>query len=302
MITMLIIAFGVVRFETFGRGADVPPDSLNNFEPGAVLSFDSDWSRVFLSAMVNGTGPHRFLVDTGYGLTMVQPELVDELNPPRAGRVDIIGIAGRETATMYRDVAFEFGLLAYRPRRVAALPSDRGRRRGRQGVLGSGFFREFVVVIDFPASEVRLFEPDKFNYSGPGEIIPLRFEDKIPVIDTWLESPDGARVKAAFELDTGCDGDLCLGRRFIAEHKWVQSEERRDATRRGVGGSTRTETSDIPCLMIGTNRWTNVPANLFLENDLVEEGYAGHIGCAVLRPFKVIFDYSRERLILESND
>ena len=94
LITMLILAFGAVCFESVGRGADVPTEALNNSEPGAILSFDSDRSRVFLSAVVNGTGPHRFLVDTGYGLTMVQPELVDELDPPRAGRVDIIGIAG----------------------------------------------------------------------------------------------------------------------------------------------------------------------------------------------------------------
>ena len=282
-----------------GRVAESPEQTEESSAAGKVLSFDASRGRVFLHPSVNGTGPHRFLIDTGYGMNMVQPELAEELDLPRAGRVDIIGIAGRETATMYRDAEFAFDDYIYRPRRVAALPSHRGRPRG---ILGSGFFRQFVVAIDFSAEEVTLFRPEAFHYAGTGEIIPLRFEDQIPVVETWIEIPDREPIKAVFEIDTGCDGGLCIGRRFIESNEWLRGEEGRRGTRRGVGGSARTEQGEIAWLRMGTNRVRNVGANFFLESDLVEEGYAGHLGCEVLREFKVIFDYTRERLILEAKN
>jgi hypothetical protein len=42
-----------------------------------------------------------------------------------------------------------------------------------------------------------------------------------------------------------------------------------------------------------------VSANFFAEGSPAGEGLAGHIGLGVLREFKVIFDYSRRRMILE---
>ena len=58
--------------------------------------------------LVEATITDRFLLDTGYDLTMIHPDLAQQLNLQRAGRTQIIGIAGREGATVYRGARFDF--------------------------------------------------------------------------------------------------------------------------------------------------------------------------------------------------
>ena len=41
-------------------------------------------------------------------------------------------------------------------------------------------------------------------------------------------------------------------------------------------------------------------ANFFTEGSPVSDGLAGHIGLDLLRQYKMIFDYSRQRIILEA--
>src|SRR5439155_23790249 len=101
----------------------------------------------------------------------------DALQLRRAGQVTIVGIAGEEPASVFDGPRIDFGDLFWTSRRVAAFPTaEAGRGRRREGILGSGFFRRFVVVIDQRAQTVALHEPDTFKYSGEGEILPLRFK------------------------------------------------------------------------------------------------------------------------------
>ncbi len=82
---------------------------------------------LFVEALVNGSKPLAFKLDTGFGVTTIHPDLVTRLNLRRNGHLTIVGIAGDEQAETYAGAAFDFGGLTYEPRRVAVLPSE-GRR------------------------------------------------------------------------------------------------------------------------------------------------------------------------------
>jgi hypothetical protein len=41
------------------------------------------------------------------------------------------------------------------------------------GILGFDFFNRFVVEIDYEAQYLRLYNPEGYEYSGPGESIPI---------------------------------------------------------------------------------------------------------------------------------
>ena len=73
----------------------------------------------------------------------------------------------------------------------------------------------------------------------------------------------------------------------------------RNGSRNGVGGSVDTQEGRLPEFQLGAQKLPNVSANFFTKGSPVDEGLAGHIGLGVLREFKVIFDYSRRRMILE---
>jgi hypothetical protein len=213
----------------------------------------------------------------------------------------IIGIAGEEQADTYAKAVFDFGGATYTPRRIASLPSEARRRwRKRDGILGEGFFRRFVVEIDIAKQRLRLFEPKTFDYQGSGEVLPISFKKDTPIIDATITPQGRDPISGHFEIDTGCDGDLCIGHEFVvANHLLDEGNPATTDTRRGVGGGAEIRTGTLSELRMGKLVVNKPSANFFLEGSPAGEGQAGHIGLGVLERYKMILDYSRLRIILE---
>src|SRR5688572_23173900 len=98
--------------------------------------------RILLPAEVEGAGPLSLMLDTAYTITTLHPSVIDRLGVQPSGSVRLNGIAGEERARTYRGIVFSFGGMNYAPSRVASLPSERDQRRRRDGIVGSGFFRQ----------------------------------------------------------------------------------------------------------------------------------------------------------------
>jgi hypothetical protein len=265
----------------------------------AVIPFKHERGHVMLAARLNGGQQVSLMVDTGYGVNMLHPDLVQQLGLRKRGKITIVGIGGEEDADMFEGAVLDFGALTYSPRRVAALPSDRERSRRRDGVLGSGFFRRFVVEIDSKANMITLHEPLSFDYAGKGEIIPLTFRRDTPIIEASIVLTNGHTVPGKFELDTGCDGGLCLGSDYVAVNNLAELAGTRRSRRAGIGGGRGIISGTVPELRLGRMKVTKPSASFFQEGSPADNGLAGHIGWDALHSFKVIIDYERKRLILE---
>src|SRR5678815_2108999 len=167
-IPIVVLALGVFLSGHGLGGAE--PAATNT--PLATVKFRLQNGLVMVPATVNGSEPLSFLLDTGYSITTIHPRLVEPLKLERAGSVTIVGIAGEEEAPTYSGAEFRLGDATYRPRRVAAVPSE-ARRRRRDGILGSGLFRRYVIQLDFRTTTMRLFNPDGYAYTGGGIKVPL---------------------------------------------------------------------------------------------------------------------------------
>ncbi|HEX5223350.1 MAG TPA: retropepsin-like aspartic protease, partial [Verrucomicrobiae bacterium] len=266
---------------------------------GIRLPIEFRRGSLHVPVVVNGSNSLSFKVDTGFGVTTVHPDLVEKLQLKRAGFITIVGIAGEEKADTYEGAKFNFGGATYSPRRVTVLPSEAQSRRRRDGILGAGFFRRFVVEIDSANRTMTLYEPRGFQYSGKGEVIPLEFRRDTPIVEAAINFTNRAPVWAKFEIDSGCDGELCLGHDFVEKNR-LDDETGHASSRSGVGGSVDTRHGKLPQFQLGKATLDNLPANFFSEGSPAGEGLAGHIGMGTLRHFKVIFDYSRKQMILES--
>lgn len=276
-----------------------------------TLPFEEKRGHVLVRALMNGSNSVSLMLDTGYDVSTIRPELIEQLGLRRVGRITLVGIAGEERADMMEGVTFDFGGATYQPRRVAALPSDRG-RRSRDGILGSGFFRRFVVEIDPGAHQITLHNPEEFDHATPAApsritrdgtpnfTVPMNFRRGIPNIEASIHFSSKSTVTGRFEIDTGCDGGLCIGHDFVRTNKLIElSRARETSGRNGVGGGVESLTTTIPEVRLGELAASKVEANFFSEGSPVDGGLAGHIGWGVLRQFKVIFDYQRKQLILE---
>ena len=266
-----------------------------------AIPFEFVSGRILVASRVNDAQPASVMLDTGYSINMLSRELVESLELKRVGRITVVGVAGEERADVFEGVKFDLAGATYSPRRVGALPASyQSHWRKRDGVLGEGVFKRFVIEVDPKAKEIRLREPDTFRYSGDGEVIPLKFKQTTPIAEGAVIMPDRDPVLGRFEIDTGCDGGLCLGSDFVEANRLLGSTGKTESSgRRGLGGGARTRIGHVPKFRLGSQVIERPLTNFFLEGSPVDDGLAGHIGMEVLRRFKVIFDYPRERMILE---
>jgi hypothetical protein len=262
-----------------------------------VLPFEVQRGHIMVTATTTNSEPLRLMVDTGYGINMINPAMADKLGLRRVGSMTIVGIAGEERADTFAGLVLNLGKFTYEPRRVAALPNE---SRRRDGVLGAGFFRRFVVELNPTNKTMTLHDPDAFDYSGIGTVIPMTFRRDTPIIDAVMGLNATQTVSGRFEIDTGCDGGICVGSDFVKANQLLNYAKRnQEGSRSGVGGSARTVAGAIGYLQLGSLRVAKPQTQFFTEGSPVDAGLAGHIGWDALRRFKVTFDYSRRRLILE---
>src|SRR5438046_1931431 len=282
----------------------VPPDKPSSTESATnkvTVPFEFVSGRIPVSARINGCRPGSAMLDTGYSINMLSGELVESLELKRVGHITIVGVAGEEQADVFEGVRFDLAGATFSPRRVAALPASyQSHWRKRDGVLGAGFFKRFVVEIDPRDKKIWLHEPDSFHYSGDGDMIPFRFKQSTPIVEGAVILPGHEPISGRFEIDTGCDGGLCLGSDFVQSNRLVEATGKTESSgRRGLGGEARTKIGRVPKFRLGAQVIERPLTNFFLEGSPVDDGFAGHIGMEVLRRFRVIFDYSRERMVLE---
>ncbi|HUS34062.1 MAG TPA: aspartyl protease family protein [Verrucomicrobiae bacterium] len=257
-------------------------------------------NRFVLPAKINETSLS-FLLDSACTIPTLHPEVVEELKLESSGSVRIAGIAGEESAPTYRGIVIDMGEAKYSPRRIASIPSERSEsRRRRDGVIGSGFFRQFVVEMDARAKEIRLHSPTNYTYTGRGEVIPFRFRrgDEIPIVEASIVVSNQP-IKAEFEVDTGCDSGLCLGAKFVNENKLLEAVQSRSSEKFGIGGSVETKSGAVPILRLGKLDIDKPQTDFFHEGSPVDEPLVGHIGMGVFHRYKVILDYARKQMILE---
>jgi hypothetical protein len=290
---------GLVLCAEIGHAAD--PVAEGKSTNSVIVPIEGRRGRTMIRARVNDSEPLLFLVDSGFAINMISPEKAEALQLRRAGKITIVGVAGEERADTYEGVVFDFGSgFTYSARRVASLPSHSSRLVRRDGVLGAGLYRQFIVEVDPAAKHLVLHRPDAFEYKGPGEIVPLKFRKSTPIMTASIVIPGQAPIQGEYEVDTGCDGGLCLGRDFVERTELEEKlEPGKKSARTGVGGEKKTHSVRLPQLQIGKLIVERPSADLFEEGSPVDAGLAGHIGMEVWRQFRVIFDYSHRRLIME---
>jgi len=257
------------------------------------LPFKLRQGALMVETRINGSEPLSFKLDSGFGITVIHPDLVEKLNLRPAGHLTISGIAADEQAGMFAGAVFDFQGLSFSPRRVAALPSEaQRRRRARDGILGADFFRRFVVELDFSNRVLRLSQPAGFAYSGGGEVLPISFKRDTPIIQATIVPIGGEAITGPFEIDTGCDDCVCMGHEFVTANRLLESTNNgANDQRHGVGGSADIRAGKLKELRLGSQLVKEPSANFFLGGSPAGEGQAGHIGLGALQRFRVVFDY-----------
>jgi hypothetical protein len=284
-------------------------------------------NHIYLQVAVNGSAPLWFILDTGAKNFIASKHaraLGLQLTPaPPAGGIG----EGTQDAFTTDDVSLALPGITVTRQRLGILDLEqieacsneidvdaRGRMTKRQrmrvgderqpfdGVLGDEFFRLFVVELDFTAQVMTLHDPKDYKYGGRGEVIPLEVRPRFVYVRTQLASSNAGNVTGLFLVDTGFMGALLLNGPFIENNGLLpRDHETTSFELCGIGGASRSRMGELESLRLGSLDLKS-PVTLFsqaTDGNLVSTEYDGIIGNAILRRFRVVFDYSRSRMIIE---
>lgn len=264
------------------------------------LPFDSANNLIVIKATLNGKGPFRFLLDTGASHHVMKPEIAQALGlkVTDSGELDAGG-RGRVRAGSVWVSKLQVGGLTLEKQQfvVASLPSS----YPFEGFLGAELFKRFVVTIDFKQSLITLAQPNAFRYRGKGVSLPIKFyEGLIPQVKGEVDDLAGW-----FKIDTGYNGSLALFGKFIDENRLLAKYPPKTSAPSGftlTGEVGDAPTTQVRRFKLGNLTLQDVLTSFFLEKEGSNSVFAGALGTVLLRQFKVIIDYKRQRIILETEE
>jgi hypothetical protein len=174
------------------------------------------------------------------------------------------------------------------------------------GILGYELFSRFIIEINYEKKIMTLMLPERFKKKRKYHTIPIRIEDTKPYVTTPVVLSDGTQLTAKLLVDSGASHGLMLD---------PASDDRIDFPKlvvssvigRGLGGEITGKVGRIKTLHLGPYKVENMIANFPDPNsyfDSLKLGSTtrnGTIGGETLSRFTVVFNFSREEMLLKKN-
>ncbi len=169
-------------------------------------------------------------------------------------------------------------------------------------VLGYELFSRFAVELDYEHGRLRLYDPASYLPSAGATSFPIDIVYNHPYVQASVRSQDDAIVQGRFVIDLGSAQSVILTPRVVQQHRLVESTTTRKGSGGGVGGTFAVHIGRLPSLTVGPFTVRDVVAVLPLGGVLADaEDAVGNLGGGFLRRFRVVFDYSRRRMLLTPN-
>ena len=303
---IFLVLLGLLLLPVNAQVSDnqVSPDFRLTAGPSARnIPLELYMNLIFLQVRANDSKTLWFNLDTGLQTSILDSGQAEALGLKLEDKSNVSVPGGTIELAFANGVSFSVPGVEIVNQRVRTLPLSVFTPvlgRAIQGTIGHDLFKRFVVEIDYAKRVLNLYEPKDYKYSGSGEIIPLTIENDQPFMQAEMIQPGRAPIKAKLKIDTGSTDALGLNGSFVKIVKLVGPTQK-VVPQPGValGGITENYVTRIGGLRIG-RILIKSPVTGY-SKDLTRGGDAGTIGGEIFRRFKVIFDYSRGRMILEKN-
>lgn len=303
-----LLAFAFLVFQTLSFGNAQEPNNKSVSPAGVQFDSNRGVSRIpfervgnfiYLRARVNDSEPLWFLLDTGATASYFDVERAKALG---LGQNDFVkGVSLDLPGVKLLNQKF--------------LPQRLGfgiyNGHAADGLLGYDFISRFVLEIDYVNNTVGLHEPSSYRYSGLGEVVPLELlEDdsggKVPLVRIKIMQQGRAAVEGKFIADTAVRSAISFNTPFVDANKLLQPPRRTIQVPLGGGAMVRESKQSIgrvSNIQLGRFSLKKTVAIFFQDKQgiVASPEFDGVIGGEILRRFKVIFNYSRQQMILESN-
>lgn len=281
--------------------------------PALVLPFDAYRNQVWFHGHVNDRGPVWLLFDSAAGGSTISRELTRRFG---LGSLQFAtGTAGgagpaRIQVPVLRGITFSYEGLRLTPPQVPSIPHEAideifGRRI--DGIVGKDLLLRYVAEVDSVARKVYLYEPEGYVYRGKGIVLPIQLAEA-PIFEAAVRIPPDRKLTCRLMIDTAVSGALIFTAPFSDE--WRLPDAVRSLSERtmpvrgaGVGGPEDNTVGRVESVEMGPFSIARPVVRIAHARggSLARTDFDALIGMELLRRFRVIFDYSRRRVILEPN-
>jgi predicted aspartyl protease len=173
---------------------------------GAVRTAGASDDRLTTDVYINGSGPYRFMVDTGAERTVIAAELATQLALPRGRNVVVEGIIRRAPAVLVEIASLRMGSLTCARLQVPALPRA---MLDVDGYLGLDVLDGHRVIFDFTAATLTVTRPQGFfsalwSHHDEAVVRTLGSSGRLRASGCLVDG-----VRAAAFIDTGAEVSVC---------------------------------------------------------------------------------------------
>lgn len=234
------------------------------------------------------------IVDSGAEFSMLDVQEAETLRLVTTRRRDGRGQVENATLTI--------GPVTIPGQTLTLWPLDNFRRQKRdiRCVIGCELFERYVVTVDYQKHLLLLRDPSAFRPDPAVSSFPITFDGRLPVIRSSLKFGKAA-VPARLMIDTGASQAVILRYPFANQHQLFEGPVATTTSETVAVGRRTFVTIPVEELTIG--HWTfRKPGVKAYGTPAGAGGYTttdGLLGNDVLRHFRVTFDYSRKRVLLE---
>jgi predicted aspartyl protease len=188
--------------------------------PGKVVSVQYHslpHSHIGISAMINGAGPYEFMVDTGAQITVIDPDLAQQLNLGAAGSLNIMTVASNVEVPLVSTPVVNVGAVSVRGLRMAVedLGPVQADSPGLRGILGNNFLTRFDLLIDNGHRMLCLDDSGRMQQALRGERVPILTNAasapgsaSAEAILVSVHLPDDGKAGSVLRLDSGSNVPL----------------------------------------------------------------------------------------------
>jgi hypothetical protein len=256
---------------------------------------------LLLKASINNNSSEYFLLDTGASSTFIDIDYIKSLGLSTKGKIPILG-AHIETEMVDIDLFSLPGLniknLTFNtiefPKEMK-LPDKK-----IVGIVGGDILSMFVVNFNFDKNTITLYEKEKFEYKGDGEILDISIASNTPVIKACLNDT----IWGNFTIDIGATGNLYLIGEILHECNLIEHKDdfvKSEAL--GAGGKVDIYYTRINNMSIGSFSIEDIPIGFITFEEVAQARgeVDGNIGIGLLSRFNIYLDYQGKKIILEKN-
>ncbi len=273
--------------------------------------------KIYVQATLPDGEPGLFMVDTGAGVSVIHTALAERLGltvgPPQGY---VTGLGGRVPLTRAVVPSLHLGDIRVGELTVAVgvpgVPTHAG-WMPVDGILGNDVWRNFVVVVDYPADVLELHAPGTVDV--PDQAVDMNTDGSFPRVRASLSAASEGRSVTRelwLEVDTGARGVILSGATGLG-FEGVASEGVEPIF--GVGAPDHlppsafyrsTRRIPLDAVGIGTEVMTDTGPATWINYDggtiIGPQDLSGLLGYSVLQDHRVILDYPGQRFVLTDSE